>query len=352
MSVLLQPRRLVAPSDLLVVYEDYATVTTLRVTPGQTFRSRYGAFPHSSMVGKPFGARLASPSGKGFVFLLPPTPELWTASLQHRTQILYIADISMICLQLELLPGCRVIEAGTGSGALSHSLARCVGERGHLFTYEFNEKRAAAAAKEFEANGLASRVSCRHGDACVRGSTYEGIAPQSIDAVIFDLPQPWDAVVIAAPLVKPGGRLCCFSPCIEQVARTLEVLPSVGFTKAETIEVITRTHDVRESHAGRDALAAIVASVSPAALPTPDVGPEERDVAEAEGEVAEAGETAATSGSLGADGEGKPAGKRLRVEKGDWRPVASSGAPALVTKPYDDMRGHTGFLLFATKHVD
>ena len=59
-------------------------------------------------IGKPFGSRVEA-SGRGatgWVYLLAPTPELWTVVLRHRTQILYVADISMICTFLELKPGC------------------------------------------------------------------------------------------------------------------------------------------------------------------------------------------------------------------------------------------------------
>ncbi|KAL3900856.1 MAG: hypothetical protein SGPRY_012379, partial [Prymnesium sp.] len=167
----------IASGDLVLAYEDYASITALHVKPGATFRSRFGNFPHAAMVGVRYGSRINSANNKGFIYLLPPNPELWTASLQHRTQILYIADISMICLQLDILPGSRVIEAGTGSGALSHALARSVGPTGHLFTYEFNERRAKAVFDEFASNGLSERVTSCHGDACLPGSTYQGIEP-------------------------------------------------------------------------------------------------------------------------------------------------------------------------------
>ena len=49
---------------------------------------------------------------KGWVYLLHPTPELWTVNLRHRTQILYTTDISMVILQLALKPGSVVIESG------------------------------------------------------------------------------------------------------------------------------------------------------------------------------------------------------------------------------------------------
>ena len=209
------PRERVALGDLVIVYEDFQNVSAVRVTQHGRFEGSFARFHHASIVGKRYGERVSA--GGGTVHLLWPSPELWTASLPHRTQILYVADISMICLQLELLPGSRCLEAGTGSASLSHALARSVGASGHLYTYEFNAERAKLAAAEFDANGLRGHVTCRHGDVCSEGWGYEGIEHGSIDAAIFDLPQPWDAVRKVAPLLRPGGRLCTFSPCIEQV---------------------------------------------------------------------------------------------------------------------------------------
>jgi hypothetical protein len=90
-------------------------VQSLVVTPGKAFNSRYGDYPHSDLVGIPYGSKVASRSGKGFVHILRPTPELWTLALPHRTQILYLADIAFITSWLHIRPGSVVIEAGASS---------------------------------------------------------------------------------------------------------------------------------------------------------------------------------------------------------------------------------------------
>ncbi len=90
----------------------------------ETHHCAHGAFEHNRIVGTAFGSRLASKDGRGWLHLLRPTPELWTATLGHRTQIVYTRDIGVILMWLELRNGSLVVESGTGSGSLT--VRRCV----------------------------------------------------------------------------------------------------------------------------------------------------------------------------------------------------------------------------------
>ena len=104
--------------------------------------SRIGKYPHNEMIGKSYGTKIHCHEGKKSVYLLRMTPEMWTRALPHRTQILYLPDISFIIQMLDLKAGSSIIECGTGSGSFSHSLARVVSPNGHLFTFEYHEIRA------------------------------------------------------------------------------------------------------------------------------------------------------------------------------------------------------------------
>lgn len=134
----------ISEGDLVVVYERHDTMKAVEVCEKSVFQNRFGVFKHADWIGKPFGSKVLSNKG-GFVYLLAPTPELWTSVLNHRTQILYIMDISFVVMYLEIVPGCVVLESGTGSGSLTTSLARAVAPTGHVYTFDFHEQRAASA---------------------------------------------------------------------------------------------------------------------------------------------------------------------------------------------------------------
>ena len=237
------PARTVQMGDLVIVYEGFNKQKAVTLTEKGQYQNRYGSFPHRDWVGKPFGAKVyGKGEGKGFVWLLAPTPELWTKVLPHRTQILYAPDISLVAHALELKPGSVVLESGTGSASLTHALVRAVAPAGHVYTFEFNRARAEAANEEIIEHGLAKRCTVSHRD--VERDGFPACLENRCDAVFLDLPGPWKVVPSAARSLRQDGVLCAFSPCIEQVQRTCEALEAHGFGDAQTVELLGREHDV------------------------------------------------------------------------------------------------------------
>ncbi|WFD36817.1 guanidinoacetate N-methyltransferase [Malassezia cuniculi] len=265
---------LIAEGDLVIVFASRdRTPVPLCVKRGEQLNNMFGNFQHDDMIGRPYGSKLHSRNRRGFVYLLRPSPELWTISLPHRTQILYAPDMSFITLKLNLSPGASVIEAGTGSGSFTHFLARTVacgppiadqlssvwkGESssnsnssnstengdasgGRVWSFEFHRERVEKAKEEFAAHGIDKIVSLAHRNVYKDGFGLEDAA----DALFLDLPAPWEAIPFAPAALKKKEmtRICCFSPCIEQVLRTVTTLSEHGFTDIATYESLVRTHD-------------------------------------------------------------------------------------------------------------
>ena len=99
-------------SIFIVIFQTRDLIQPLVVTPGKDFNTKFGNFRQADFVGVPYGSKIPSRTGRGFLLILRPTPELWTLALPHRTQILYLADIAFITSSLNIKKGSRVIEAG------------------------------------------------------------------------------------------------------------------------------------------------------------------------------------------------------------------------------------------------
>lgn len=147
---------------------------------------------------------------------------------------------------LDITPGKTVVESGTGSGSLTFSISRALAGQGDLFSFEYNVERAEAAKREFKELKV-DNVHIFNRDAYKDGFLVEGkLAHFGADAVFLDLPSPWCAVQHCVDVLKIGGRLCNFSPCIEQVQRMITTLSKEGFGDFESFEVLERTFERRK----------------------------------------------------------------------------------------------------------
>lgn len=62
------------------------------------------------------------------------------------------------------------------------------------------------------------------------------------------MPSPWEALEHLPECfdVDMIGRVCCFSPCIEQVIKTVEKMSELGFYDIEMFEVLVKTFDMKK----------------------------------------------------------------------------------------------------------
>ena len=104
----------------------------------------------------------------------------------------------------------------------------------YSYVIDFHQKRVDMANEEFKSHKIENYVTARQKDVCEEGFGNE--LENKVDAVFLDLPHPWDAVPHAKKVLRrsTGGRLCSFSPCIEQVQKAIEKMREEGFTEIST----------------------------------------------------------------------------------------------------------------------
>jgi len=253
-------KKLIQEGDIVIIYNSHADISFIKIKKGEIYTNKVGEFPAESFIGAPFGSRVTTQnaythqvisknkSGKStctlkstkYIVALEPTPELWTKCLDHRTQITYDLDNSLVIFNLHLVPGNVVVESGTGSGSLSMFLARAVSKKGHVYTHEYNLDRFNHATRDFHDHGLDDVVTCVHRNVYEDGFLEE--LQGKADAVFLDLPMPWLAIDHSVRVLKPFGRVCTFSPCIEQVQKTVQYLSNRGFSHIQTVECLLKEY--------------------------------------------------------------------------------------------------------------
>ena len=88
-------------------------------------QSHQGIIHHNDLIGHPWGTTVESHLGREFGCF--PTLRDILLLIARRSQIISPKDIGYILLRLSAGPGTRILEAGTGSGALTTALAWTVG---------------------------------------------------------------------------------------------------------------------------------------------------------------------------------------------------------------------------------
>ncbi|KAE8304079.1 tRNA (adenine57-N1/adenine58-N1)-methyltransferase catalytic subunit [Giardia duodenalis] len=242
----------IAMGDVVIFVVSMDKIVADKITEGRIYSSAYGEFHHNDMVGKPYGAKLFSKTKTGFIFALRFSPSLWTRSMERRTQILFIPDISIILTRSNIQPGSRVCEAGIGSGSLTHHLLHRIYPGGRLFCCDIDESRARLAHEDLLAhysspsfsehlpNGLVELVDISHRDVSVHGFQETAV---EIDFVFLDMPCPEKVVPHLQRSLRVGALCAIFVPCLEQVHTAVQALCTHGFGAFETIKSFSITYE-------------------------------------------------------------------------------------------------------------
>jgi tRNA (adenine57-N1/adenine58-N1)-methyltransferase len=225
---------------LLVDQRGRRYLMTLRA--GETWHSHGGGLPHDLVIGSDEGVIVHSATGMAFRAFRPRMAD-FVLKMPRGAQVIYPKDVGAILVEVDVHPGARVLEAGTGSGSLTLALCRATGPEGRVVSYDVREEFQAKAAGNIESflGKLPDWLELRAGD--VREVAGGG---ESFDRAVFDLPEPWAVLEALAAVMPPGGIVGTYLPTTVQVQQLVLALGPVGFEHLETFEMLRRSWHVTE----------------------------------------------------------------------------------------------------------
>ena len=224
------------PGDRVQLTDPKGRLHTVVLEPGRLFHTHRGAIAHDDLIGAPEGSVVHSTANTGYLAFRPLLAD-FVLSMPRGAQVIYPKDAAQIVGFGDVGPGMRVLEAGAGSGALSCSLLRAVGERGSLTSYERREDFADVARANVGAffGEVPANWSLRLGDL----DQHPG--EEAVDRVVLDMLEPWAVLPTVAAALRPGGVLVGYVATTTQLSTYVEALRAQGvWTEPHAWETLLR----------------------------------------------------------------------------------------------------------------
>jgi tRNA (adenine57-N1/adenine58-N1)-methyltransferase len=213
----------------------------VRLDDAGSFQYHRGVLPHSTIIGSAEGVRLES-SGGGELTVLRPRLADYVLKMQRGAQVVYPKDIGPILVWGDIGPGMTVLEAGTGSAALTSALVRAVGPEGRIITVERREDHQKQAIKTLTRwfGEVPASLDMRIGEVEDVMGTIE------VDRIVLDLPEPWHAAVVAAETQPGGTGLVAYLPTVPQIQQLVDGMRDSGaWAEIDVFETMHRTWNVK-----------------------------------------------------------------------------------------------------------
>jgi len=225
-----------APGDRAQLTDPKGRMHTITLVAGKEFHTHKGSIQHDELLDSPEGSVITTTGGVTYLAMRPLLSD-YVLSMPRGAAVVYPKDAGQVVHMADIFPGARVVEAGVGSGALTMSLLRAVGDDGRVSSYERRADFADIARVNVEDffGGPHPAWTLTVGD------LVESLTETDVDRVVLDMLAPWDCLEAVSRALVPGGVLICYLATATQLSRTAEALRAQGtFTEPHAWESLVR----------------------------------------------------------------------------------------------------------------
>lgn len=224
--------KLLELNDLVVLIDEFGNKHLLKITKETKKIRGVGYLNLSQLIGKKFGEKVEI-GNRSFILLTPSIIDI-LEGIKRKPQIIIPKDSAQIAMYCDVHSGCKIIEGGVGSGALTIALANLVRPNGKIISYEKRKDFADFARKNIVLAGFKDYSEIKIKD------ITKGIDEKGVDAIILDIPNPWEVVEHAFESLKVCGHFASFIPTINQLEKVVNALKEYDFIEIRSFETLQR----------------------------------------------------------------------------------------------------------------
>lgn len=220
-----------------LLYDDRGKQYLFTLHGGHDFHYDRGVVPHNEIIGAAEGATLRS-SKEYPVTVMRPRLADYVLRMKRGAAVMYPKDTGAIVTWADIAPGSTVLEAGTGSGALTLALSRAAGVEGRVVTVDTRQDHQTHAMRLIErfSGQTPDNIEFRVGDVA------DHVADVQPNRIVLDLPEPWHCAQAAASDLAGGGVFAAYLPTVPQVQQLRDVIDaSRAFIEVDTFEIMMRS---------------------------------------------------------------------------------------------------------------
>ncbi|MDR7303446.1 tRNA (adenine-N1)-methyltransferase [Haloactinomyces albus] len=223
------------PGDRVQLTDPKGRRYTIVLSSGGEYHTHRGVLPHDRIIGLPEGSVVTSAGGTSFLAVRPLLAD-YVLSMPRGAQVIYPKDAAQILMWGDIRPGARVLEAGAGSGALTCSLLRAVGDEGSVTSCEVRADHAEHAERNVE-----RFFGAKPDNWTLQVADLNDYAGGQVDRVVLDMLSPWDALDTVYRNLVPGGVLVVYVATTTQLSRVTEALrEQQSWTEPQSWETLLR----------------------------------------------------------------------------------------------------------------